>query len=586
MDKTTFEEWISNPTYHIKMLQNLYKKCTPDQFNKYRHIKHVNLIDMIKKLTINYPRCVQIPKDHFSYREVFIYDTEVNYILKLYNMYLNMEFPDDLSKHVFSYREHVSISHIVKQFHARYNPNQTYIKIDLTNYFMSPNGDILKSFLDKYGLTIYPYYNLFQNKCYVGDALVEKQMGLLPGTPISAFLSNAFLKDFDDYMSMSCQTYFRYSDDFIASCGSDDVGDFIAEVSDKLKILRLSINENKTKIFKPGDVVTFLGCNFTEKNIELSDKRLKNIKKSIKCIAKKNKKKSLNKEERISLFLKDTYNFLYSDIVKDLSRGGLISLWFSCTTSIRSIIMIDQYIQDKCRYVYSGKTNQGALCHGINKQYLLNYGYHPLAEMYSLYKQHPLIMSFQAFKTIKSFKVIKPKNYYLNIPKITGSYDVLDLLLYKTELIDCSSWDIDYISGEIKLGSEILFDKDKSKHEFVQNDGTKCTLYIADSYESLDEALFFDLFKLTAYKNTVNSQTRTKVFNPIPYTRLPYYSYLKYPKSNVILLVAFLLFLWRIDKIEIHFKDFYNDYIIDLTENYAFIIDGKVKTAKYNNEKH
>ena len=175
----TFKTWVCDKQKFNKLMKTLYTK---PNFEKYRDISWEQILEYINTVKFSYPRQVMIPKDAFSKREVFIYEPLDNFVLKLYNMYLNDVFSDDISNHVYSYTEGVAVATVLSKFNKVYDTSKIYVKVDLSNYFMTPSGEYLTQFLSKYGLTEKPFDKLFENKFYGVDSgeLEEKNLGLLP----------------------------------------------------------------------------------------------------------------------------------------------------------------------------------------------------------------------------------------------------------------------------------------------------------------------------------------------------------------------------------------------------------------------
>ena len=576
--KPSFFKWVEGSNNYTKLQKSLYTK---PGFEKYRHIKHGELLTHIETMEFDYPRQVFIPKDPFSEREVFLYGTLDNIVLKLYNMYLNEVYSQDISQHVYSYREGVSVAKILRDFYNKYNPNKVYVKVDLSNYFMTPEGVHLTGFISKYGLIDEPFSKLFENKFYVhkSNNIGHKNLGLLPGAPISAFLSNAYMKPFDDYMSNKYPVFFRYSDDFVTECGDYGPEYVIEDIKMQLNKLGLEVNQRKTEIFKQGEPPLFLGSEFYEDGYQLSRKRISAIKKIIKSKSKRAVKSSLGPDDRVRRFLKYTYAYLFQGIIKNIYRGGVVSSWFSCTSMISQLQEIDYYILDKCRFVYSKKTNFGALKKGINTDYLENLGFISLVCMWKIYRKNPLIMSFTAFAHLKKFKQASQRDYTLAKPRyLSGVFDFLDLLLLgEKSPIDTSLYNIDYANNKILLGDTLIFDEFVSEHVFTCNQNSTVSITIKDSYDDIDQDIFLDLFRRTSYKYLKFKTYRTKIFNPLPYNYLPYYSYMDVSKSETEQLVACLLFLYNTGRIKIGFKDVSSEYII--------IEDDITKFININNHK-
>ena len=499
----TFRVWAESPQKFNKLKKTLYTK---QGFENYRHISHKQILEYIETMEFDYPRQVMIPKDAFSEREVFLYKPWDNLVLKLYNMYLNEVFQQDISEHVYSYMEGVSVATVLSKFYKVYDHTKTYVKIDLTNYFMTPSGEQLTNFLRKYQLTEAPFNKLFENKYYgvKSKILEQKNLGLLPGAPVSAFLANAYLYDFDNYMAANYPVFFRYSDDFVIECGDKNPDAVVLDIAAQLQKVGLNINQKKTEIFKDGRPVNFLGSEFSQKGYQLNRKRLNKIKKTIKKMADVSAKINKPADERIQIFLQKVYHFFFSNITKNIFRGGVCAAWFSCTNVMEQFQAVDYYILDKCRYVYSRKTNFGALKHGINTEYLSKLGVVSLVTRWKQYKEHPLAMSLNAFLHLDSFKKAKSKDWYMTRPYgISGSFDFMDLLLSGSDApFDITKWKIDPYNKQITLGEQLLLNS--NQHEFYFDD---CRVYLEEDYGEISAEEFINIYRTSSFKSTEFKKT-------------------------------------------------------------------------------
>ena len=67
---------------------------------------------------------------------------------------------------------------------------------------------------------------------------------------------------------------------------------------------------------------------------------------------------------------------------------------------------------------------------------------------------------------------------------------------------------------------------------------------------------------MSSFKTLDYRQTRTKLFNPMPANRLPYYSYSEMPKADAVQLAAGMLFLYNTGRLKINFKETADEYLI------------------------
>jgi len=91
---------------------------------------------------------------------------------------------------------------------------------------------------------------------------LERKKGIPIGNLTSQFFANLYLNDFDHYIKEQkrARYYIRYCDDFVIFGNSKKwLNDLKMDISDKLNKIRLSLHENKSRIYRTKDGVDFLG---------------------------------------------------------------------------------------------------------------------------------------------------------------------------------------------------------------------------------------------------------------------------------------------------------------------------------------
>lgn len=121
------------------------------------------------------------------------------------------------------------------------------------------------------------------------DLRNAKQQGLKPGVgvrqgmPLSPFLANLYLDQFDVYIEKKRYKLIRYADDFVILCKTKPEADAAkADAVSCLTKIGLSVNHKKSSIFGPQETVEFLGidCAKAENNdysLEVSDKKVRRL---------------------------------------------------------------------------------------------------------------------------------------------------------------------------------------------------------------------------------------------------------------------------------------------------------------------
>ncbi|MFL1404625.1 reverse transcriptase domain-containing protein [Marinobacter sp. M1N3S26] len=112
---------------------------------------------------------------------------------------------------------------------------------------------------------------------------LKKGVGIRQGMPLSPFLANLYLDEFDVFVQKKGYKIIRYADDFVVLCSSmGDADRAVNEVVNCLKEIGLSISTEKSDIFNPDQSVEFLGIDCVKYEshgyrLELSNRKLRKL---------------------------------------------------------------------------------------------------------------------------------------------------------------------------------------------------------------------------------------------------------------------------------------------------------------------
>lgn len=307
-----------------------------------------------------------ISKNHSNKKRiVYNYTLEEMYVLK-YIAYLLYDYDYLFNKNLYSFRKKTGVKTAIKNISKIKNIKNMYgYKVDIKNYFNSINTPKLLQELkvDIKDDLLYKIFDELLNNKYVSynnENIIEEK-GVMAGMPLSAFLANYYLKDLDNYFWNEKVVYLRYADDIIIFCNTlEDIVKYKNKVYEFLNEKKLSINKSKEYYFDKNDTWEFLGFSFNNNIVDLSDNTIRKIKGKIKRSAKGIRRWMLKKDANYMIALKAMnrkYNrkFYGNDINNELTW----KYWFfpSINTS-KSLKIIDEYLQDKLRFIVTGKHNK------------------------------------------------------------------------------------------------------------------------------------------------------------------------------------------------------------------------------------
>lgn len=149
------------------------------------------------------------------------------------------------------------------------------LKLDITNFFGSIKRSDVTLLFHRLGYSR-TLSNLLSKLCCLEDQLPQ-------GAPTSPYLSNLYLKQFDEIVGAYCFDrkirYTRYADDLTFS-GSFDSTEIVDLVSNELKKLKLYLNDAKTTLMKSTDRQVVTGVVVNEK-LQLERGKRKDLRQTI-----------------------------------------------------------------------------------------------------------------------------------------------------------------------------------------------------------------------------------------------------------------------------------------------------------------
>ena len=367
-DKAILEDYITNKKYKTitkELLNNTYTFSIP------------------KKKVLN--------KNHTDKKRiVYNYNFDEMIILK-YISFLMYEYDYLFQNNLYSFRKHISVKQAINKLSKYKNLNNMYgYKIDIKNYFNSVDISIIinnlkKDIKDEQLLNL--LISILENKQVTyNNEIIEEEKGIMAGLPISAFLANYYIKEIDEYFNNEKVLYLRYSDDIILFTNTKEERDkYIKILKELLNKYNLLINNDKENYYEPKDIWEFLGFSYENKIIDISSNSIHKIKGKIRRSARSIRRWMLKNdvpyEKALGVMIRKFNKKFYASKNSELSW----KFWFfpSITTS-ESLKIVDEYFQDYCRYIVTGKFNKNNY-KKLPYYKLKELGYKPLVHEYYLF---------------------------------------------------------------------------------------------------------------------------------------------------------------------------------------------------------
>ncbi|ACQ69767.1 reverse transcriptase domain-containing protein [Exiguobacterium sp. AT1b] len=171
------------------------------------------------------------------------------------------------------------VQSVIKKLTEESTKYDSYIKIDISNFFGTLDQDLLmkkikKRVRKKEILCLIedsiktPTVNSYHRK---ENEIIGNFKGVPQGIPISNVLAEIYLKDLDYlYLQRQDLAYFRYVDDILILCNKSDVFDIESEIKKYiLEEYNLNINFQKSTSGSLYDGINYLGYTFEKRNDNL-----------------------------------------------------------------------------------------------------------------------------------------------------------------------------------------------------------------------------------------------------------------------------------------------------------------------------
>lgn len=134
---------------------------------------------------------------------------------------------------------------------------------DIENFFDSIDHDLLISFVaeDVTDTRVLKLIEALLNaRVFDNMSIHEEYLGITQGSVISPLLANIFLHRFDQAITAKGYHLIRYADDFVVLEDTQEkIGKALADTAATLRVLKLNLNEKKTKLIPIREGFVFLG---------------------------------------------------------------------------------------------------------------------------------------------------------------------------------------------------------------------------------------------------------------------------------------------------------------------------------------
>ncbi len=321
-------------------------------------------------------------------RVVYCFPDEENMLLKMLS-YMLYRYDANIPDNCYSFRRNTGARKAFTRLAEEPGIQELYgFKADISNYFNSIDITLLMPILQETIRDDETLLRLLSNLLMDDRAMwqgkvIKECKGVMAGTPTSPFFANLYLKEMDEYFADRNVLYARYSDDILIFGREDEIQAHIAAYHAFLRKYRLTSNPTKEQRFAPGDKWNFLGFEYDNGIIDISEVSVLKLKDKIRRAAKSLRrwmlKNNASPERALRAFNRKFNRKFY---MVDTGRELCWCRWyFPIINTSRSLHAIDRYMQDWQRYIVTGKHNK-ANYKKAPYSMLADNGYRPLVSAY------------------------------------------------------------------------------------------------------------------------------------------------------------------------------------------------------------
>jgi len=285
-------------------------------------------------------------------REISIPTLRDKLVIKYLDFYIRDKF-EEVTKNILNAQQ------IIKKVKDSKNKYDSFIKVDIQNFFSSINHEILvnklKSNIDDETILNLITKVITQSTVDVNTPFKQRikynnKEGLPQGLSISGLLSEIYLFDLvQKYSIKDNLEFFRYVDDVLIFCKKSDIEEITKSLKSDFEDLKLTIhdfesNSNKSSYGSINESIEFLGYKFQDELISVRESSVQKMYLNISKIFTlyKNKKYS-SKEEFITRL-----NLKITGCVIDGKKYGWIS-FFSLINDYTLLFSIDKFVENNCK---------------------------------------------------------------------------------------------------------------------------------------------------------------------------------------------------------------------------------------------
>lgn len=357
----------------------------------------VNRIELAKQMLarlyhIAPPHIIEIPKnDSSEMRKVYCNEPADRIICAQIGKVYERMYHDLIHPQCVSYQQGIGVGRIVREI-SKYictHPGLKGAKFDIHHYFDDVREDVRDQALNELDSgscidqIVWDY--LHDDVIIDENGEVKRQYkGIAQGFAVSPFLANYILRDVDEAIAKLDVLYYRYSDDILIL--GKDFEQAKAILYAKLNEKGLTINPKKVTSIDADTWFTFLGFKIRGADITFSEDTVNRLKRSVRLLTKTRKGQPLKDETVLRQAIRHLNHDLYVAYLQNDKEFGWAEYMFGVVNMQSDIEMLDRFIKDHLRHLYTGRWNSYGNYNKVPNDMLRRCGYISMVHLFKLYK--------------------------------------------------------------------------------------------------------------------------------------------------------------------------------------------------------
>lgn len=360
------KEWLSFLDAKVAS-GNMCKGQLDDLTSFILNKEYLTVVEKIKRSEPFDPPVKAIISKQYSTkkRTVYIFQREVNYVLKLLTYLLIRRYDFVFAKNLYSFRANHGVRKSVNYLRKVSFLSNSYVyKVDIHNYFNSVDVltlfPMLKSIMEDDMDTYFFIERLLGDpRVVLSDGrVITEEKGIMAGVPISSFLANVYLSQLDWHFFNKGNRYARYSDDIIIFARTQsERQESVEYIYSYLSEMSLTINHDKESMANPHEKWEFLGISYCDGKFDISETSANKLKKKMwrksRALMRWKDRKHLKNIYAAKAFVKSFNRKLYDNPI--MSELTWTRWYFPIINTTNTLVNLDHYMQECIRYIATGK---------------------------------------------------------------------------------------------------------------------------------------------------------------------------------------------------------------------------------------